>query len=94
MFKPSIIVAPATVMKQWQEEINTWWPEIRVCIMHTSCGSKTNFKDLIEKVSLCPNGILITTYESLRIHQDILTEKDWGYISKFIINELIIKCKF
>ena len=67
-------------MKQWQEEINTWWPELRVVIMHTSQGTKANFESLIEKVSSCPNGVLITTYESLRIYQDVLTSKKWGYI--------------
>ncbi|KAG2393095.1 hypothetical protein C9374_009672 [Naegleria lovaniensis] len=80
LFKPSIIISPATVMKQWQEELNTWWPQLRVCILHTSSSSKANFEDLIEKVASCPDGVLITTYESLRNYQEILIEKEWGYI--------------
>ena len=34
--KPTIVVAPATVMKQWVNEFHTWWPPLRVSILHTS----------------------------------------------------------
>ncbi|KAL9104730.1 MAG: hypothetical protein Q9163_000342 [Psora crenata] len=34
--KPVIVVAPATVMKQWVKEFHTWWPPFRVSILHTS----------------------------------------------------------
>ena len=34
--KPIIIVAPATVMKQWVNEFHTWWPPFRVSILHSS----------------------------------------------------------
>jgi len=31
-----IVVAPATVMKQWVNEFHIWWPAFRVSILHTS----------------------------------------------------------
>ncbi|KIV99772.1 uncharacterized protein PV09_08578 [Verruconis gallopava] len=34
--KPVIIVCPATVMKQWSNEFHTWWPPLRVSILHSS----------------------------------------------------------
>ena len=34
--RPIIIVAPATVMKQWVNEFHTWWPPFRVSILHAS----------------------------------------------------------
>lgn len=34
--KPVLIVAPATVMKQWVNEFHTWWPPFRVSILHSS----------------------------------------------------------
>ena len=34
--RPVIIVAPATVMKQWVNEFHTWWPAFRVSILHAS----------------------------------------------------------
>lgn len=34
--RPILIVAPATLMKQWVNEFHTWWPPFRVSILHTS----------------------------------------------------------
>jgi DNA excision repair protein ERCC-6 len=34
--KPVIVVAPATVLLQWVKEFQTWWPPLRVSILHTS----------------------------------------------------------
>ncbi|KAI9797268.1 MAG: hypothetical protein M1833_005564 [Piccolia ochrophora] len=34
--QPVIVVAPATVMKQWVSEFHRWWPPLRVSILHTS----------------------------------------------------------
>ena len=34
--KPVVVVAPATVMKQWVNEFHTWWPPFRVSILHSS----------------------------------------------------------
>jgi len=34
--KPIVVVCPATVMKQWVNEFHTWWPPLRVSILHTS----------------------------------------------------------
>ncbi|GAA5816119.1 hypothetical protein MFLAVUS_009642 [Mucor flavus] len=40
--QPSIIVCPATVMKQWVQEFHKWWPPLRVAILHSSgTGVKT-----------------------------------------------------
>ena len=40
--KPIIVVAPATVMKQWVNEFHTWWPPFRVSILHTSGSGMMN----------------------------------------------------
>ena len=36
MFKPSLIVAPATVLRQWLRELRAWYPPFRVVILHDS----------------------------------------------------------
>lgn len=42
----SIIVCPATVMKQWVQEFHKWWPPLRVAILHASgTGVKTSITD-------------------------------------------------
>ncbi|KAJ2483937.1 DNA repair protein rhp26 [Coemansia sp. RSA 2131] len=41
--RPSIIVCPATLMRQWVRELHTWWPVLRVAIMHnTGVAMKTS----------------------------------------------------
>lgn len=40
--RPVIVVAPATVMKQWVNEFHTWWPAFRVSILHTSGSGMIN----------------------------------------------------
>ena len=40
--RPIIVVAPATVMKQWVNEFHTWWPPFRVSILHTSGSGMVN----------------------------------------------------
>ncbi len=57
--RPVIVVAPATVMKQWVNEFHTWWPPFRVSILHTSgsgmidIGREAQQED--ELMSLLPN---------------------------------------
>ncbi|KAJ6260591.1 DNA repair and recombination protein RAD26 [Drechslerella dactyloides] len=34
--KPVLIVAPATVLRQWCNEFHKWWPPLRVSILHSS----------------------------------------------------------
>ena len=40
--KPVLVVAPATVMKQWVNEFHRWWPAFRVCILHASGSGMAN----------------------------------------------------
>ena len=42
--KPIIVVAPATVMKQWVQEFHRWWPPLRVSILHSSGSGMMNLK--------------------------------------------------
>ncbi|KAJ2744527.1 DNA repair protein rhp26 [Coemansia sp. BCRC 34301] len=36
LHRPSIIVCPATLMRQWVRELHTWWPTLRVVILHST----------------------------------------------------------
>ncbi|OJD39840.1 dna repair and recombination protein rad26 [Diplodia corticola] len=42
--KPAIVVCPATVMKQWVTEFHTWWPALRVSILHSSGSGMMDMK--------------------------------------------------
>ncbi|KAJ2363961.1 DNA repair protein rhp26, partial [Coemansia sp. RSA 2610] len=34
--RPSLIVCPATLMRQWVREFHKWWPALRVAILHNT----------------------------------------------------------
>lgn len=40
--KPVIVVAPATVLRQWVNEFHRWWPPMRVSILHSSGSGMLN----------------------------------------------------
>ncbi|KAI9249005.1 SNF2 family N-terminal domain-containing protein [Sporodiniella umbellata] len=42
---PSIVVCPATVMKQWVQEFHRWWPPQKVAILHASGSAMRLGKD-------------------------------------------------
>jgi DNA excision repair protein ERCC-6 len=46
--QPVIIVAPATVMRQWVNEFHRWWPPLRVSILHTSGSGMMNLRQEAE----------------------------------------------
>ncbi|KAL0481875.1 DNA excision repair protein ERCC [Acrasis kona] len=80
-FKPSLIITPATIMKQWVREFHDWWPSFRVAILHGSGSGEQKEKEaFIADMANNTGGILITTYEGMRINQDILIDREWGYI--------------
>lgn len=53
--KPIIVVAPATVLRQWVNEFHRWWPPLRVSILHSSgsgmldVSSEGRMEDAVEQ---------------------------------------------
>ncbi|KAI1398460.1 SNF2 family N-terminal domain-containing protein [Hypoxylon fuscum] len=43
--KPVVVVAPATVLKQWVSEFHRWWPALRVSILHSSGSGMLNLSN-------------------------------------------------
>lgn len=108
MYKPSIIICPVTLLRQWRREAKKWYPSFHVEILHDSAQdssykkkqaksdesdyettesdgeeslpSKSNKWDsLINRVLRNESGLLITTYEQLRILGEKLLDIEWGY---------------
>ncbi|KAL3531219.1 hypothetical protein ACH5RR_010541 [Cinchona calisaya] len=112
MYKPSIIVCPATLLRQWKREVQKWYPRFHVEILHDSAQdvsgrkkqknssesndesedfidsdieeslpSKNNRKwdSLINRILRSDSGLLITTYEQLRLLGEKLLDIEWGY---------------
>ncbi|XP_027094820.2 protein CHROMATIN REMODELING 8-like [Coffea arabica] len=110
MYKPSIIICPVTLLRQWRREVQKWYPRFHVELLHDSAQdapgmkkqksssesddeeflgsdieetlpSKTTKKwdSLINRVLRSDAGLLITTYEQLRLLGEKLLDIEWGY---------------
>ncbi|KAK3407151.1 hypothetical protein EUGRSUZ_K03253 [Eucalyptus grandis] len=111
MYKPSIVVCPVTLLRQWKREAKKWYPKFHVEILHDSSQdsyskkSKNSYESddesegslnrdyeetsqsknskkwdpLIKRVLRSESGLLITTYEHLRLLGDKLLDIVWGY---------------
>jgi DNA excision repair protein ERCC-6 len=55
--RPVIVVAPATVMKQWVTEFHRWWPPFRVSILHTSGSGMINVRNESTRENALSNEI-------------------------------------
>ncbi|XP_018364365.1 PREDICTED: DNA excision repair protein ERCC-6-like [Trachymyrmex cornetzi] len=75
---PTIVVCPATLMEQWVKHFHEWWPFFRVVVLHHSGGYIGDPESLIE--SLQTGGILITSYNGVLKHKDLLVSSQWHYI--------------
>mmetsp|Transcript_23904 Transcript_23904/g.40058 ORF Transcript_23904/g.40058 Transcript_23904/m.40058 type:complete len:1147 (-) Transcript_23904:25-3465(-) len=79
MFGPSVIVCPATVMKQWVREFHKWYPVMRVAILHESGSEGSSRSAVIKKIA--KNGdVLVTSFEQVRINRKLLLEQSWQYV--------------
>ena len=90
LYKPSLVVCPATMLRQWRRELRIWAPSLKPTILHESAVSATALalakgdKKLARRVLLreCVadgNGVLLTTYDTMRVMRDTLLPIKWGY---------------
>ncbi|XP_026192669.1 DNA repair and recombination protein RAD26 [Cyclospora cayetanensis] len=69
-----LLVSPATVLRQWLRELHVWCPPVRVCVFHDK-----ELKSLKAAATAAShsNGVLLTTYETLRRHHSLLQSFTW-----------------
>ena len=72
LYRPSLIVCPATVLRQWLRELRAWAPELRVS-MEVQGGA-------LGEALRWPTGLVLTSYERLRLSRDVLLPVAWGYV--------------
>ncbi|XP_059482382.1 DNA excision repair protein ERCC-6-like [Neocloeon triangulifer] len=73
---PTILVCPTTVMHQWVSEFHTWWPPIRVAILHESGSSSDPRTQLVKDINRT-GGVLVTSYQGLVSLQETLLQRRW-----------------
>ena len=90
LYQPSLVVCPATMLRQWRRELRIWAPRLNPSILHESAVSAAALaaaggdKKLARRKMLrdCvndPKGVLLTTYEHVRVTRDALLSVRWGY---------------
>ena len=90
LYQPSLVVCPATMLRQWRRELRIWAPRLNPLILHESAVSAAALaaaggdKKLARRKMLrdCvndPKGVLLTTYEHVRATRDALLSVRWGY---------------
>ena len=71
---PSLVVAPASVVYNWQSEIERFAPSLNVHILHETDDRKRLVR------SLKPQDVLLTTYGLLVREEKALTDKKWNVV--------------
>ncbi|KAK2989472.1 hypothetical protein RJ640_019571 [Escallonia rubra] len=110
-YKPSLVICPVTLLRQWKREAQKWYPSFHVEILHDSDQDSSirkkqaksydtddsegslhsddecklasrntkRWDSLINRVLRSESGLLITTYEQLRLLGEKLLDIEWGY---------------
>ncbi len=73
--KPSLLVAPASLLANWAAELERFAPSLKVMIAHTSAASGEELKNMPAE-SLADVDVVITSYGSL-LRLPWLTETSW-----------------
>ena len=90
LYRPTLVVCPATMLRQWRRELRAWAPGLRPVILHESAVSQSALSDargnkksarlkLLRDCVADAKGVLLTTYEHLRLMRDHVLSVRWGY---------------
>jgi superfamily II DNA or RNA helicase len=71
--KPSLIVAPVSVLGNWQQEIRRFAPELALLVLH---GAKRKERF----ASIGTSDVILIGYPLLLLDGDMLLERDFGFV--------------
>lgn len=69
---PVMLIAPATILLQWQQELHDWCPQLQVRIMHGADKAA-----VIDLAKACRLHVLITSYETCQSQMNALRNIEW-----------------
>lgn len=73
---PSLLVAPASLLANWDAEIDRFAPDLRAQIVHPSSMPKEQMTGLFDFTGI---DLVITSYGTL-LRQPVLTTTDWKFL--------------
>eukprot|EP00897_Mesotaenium_endlicherianum_P003195 jgi/Mesen1/2903/ME000175S02056 len=76
LYRPSLVVCPVTLLRQWRRELRRWHPRFQAL---TAKRSDAKWRKVVERVARSEAGILLTTYERMRLARAQVLDVDWGY---------------
>lgn len=76
---PSLLVLPASLLNNWQDEINKFAPSLRYVFVHPSQANKTQLDAMSKGEFLADQDIVLTSYGML-LRQPWLLEKKWHLV--------------
>ncbi|GIX63224.1 SWI2/SNF2-containing protein RAD26 [Babesia caballi] len=74
-----LIVCPITLIAQWKDEMRKWTPLLKAVVFHGALGS-SNKHLIFGKIKKCKYRALITSYETLRVHIEVINSHYWSYV--------------
>ncbi|MFN7141145.1 MAG: DEAD/DEAH box helicase, partial [Limisphaerales bacterium] len=73
MDRPTLVVAPTSLMSNWRLELERFAPELKVLVLHGS-GRKESFESIKE------HDVVITSYPLLARDQAVLLKEEYHYL--------------
>lgn len=70
----SLVVAPASVIPNWRNELQRFAPTLNVQVLNEAADRK----ELIDQAAAC--DVVLSTYGLLNIEEELLTAKEWNVI--------------
>lgn len=89
---PVLIVCPATVMKQWCNEIHQWWPPFRAVILHSigaGIGNKARLSEAEMEELLIKSNPDDFTYEDFTNNSKTKAKMESGMQLQELINKVV-----
>nr|CAD2195522.1 unnamed protein product [Meloidogyne enterolobii] len=79
---PSLVICPATVLHQWVNEFNRWFPLCRVAVLHSSGAHSGTKNSLIRKMSefRSDGSVLVTSYSTYMLDYKKILAAKWNYV--------------
>lgn len=75
-----LIIAPATLVEQWRQEIHSWYPPLRVSVIASGVDKKVRKEMLMAQTGDGNCGVILTSYETFRLKESEILEYPFSYV--------------